>query len=133
MTVSGGGLTYSNAGKAYPSTTLTPVTYTVNTGGTLTLDNNIGTNLADRLGKEGFLLRSDGKNLFVIGKEAAGVQHGVTTLLQSLGCRWFFPGKTWEIVPERKTISGSWDTRQTPDFPFEVIFADDCSDDDSGS
>jgi hypothetical protein len=71
----------------------------------------------DRLGKEGFLLQSDGKSLFVIGKETAGVQHGVTTLLQTLGCRWYFPGKVWEVVPERKTISGSWDTRQTPSFP----------------
>jgi hypothetical protein len=71
----------------------------------------------DRLGPEGFILRSDGKNLYIIGKEPAGVQHGVTTLLQAIGCRWFFPGKAWEVVPERKTISGSWDTRQTPDFP----------------
>src|SRR5262249_47006683 len=70
----------------------------------------------DRLGKEGFLLQSDGKNLVVVGQESAGVQHGVTTLLQTLGCRWVFPGKTWEGVPERTTISGHWDTRETPSF-----------------
>ena len=39
VTVSGGGLTYSGAGAAYPSTQLTPVTYNVNSGGTITLDN----------------------------------------------------------------------------------------------
>ena len=49
VTVSGGGLTYSNAGAAYPSTALTGVTYTVNTGGTLTLDNT-AVNLVSRLG-----------------------------------------------------------------------------------
>ncbi len=49
VTVNGGGLTYSGVGAAYPSTVLTPVTYNVNTAGTLTLDNS-GTNVANRLG-----------------------------------------------------------------------------------
>lgn len=73
----------------------------------------------DRLGQEGFVLRSDGQNLLLLGREAAGVQHAVTTLLQSLGCRWFFPGKTWEVVPTRRTLSGSWDERQAPSFPLQ--------------
>ncbi len=49
ITVNGGGLTYSGAGAAYPSTVLTPVTFNVNTGGTLTLD-NAAANLPSRLG-----------------------------------------------------------------------------------
>src|SRR5262245_63915498 len=50
----------------------------------------------DQLAGEGFLLKSDDKNLFLIAREPAGVRHGVATLLYALGCRWYFPGKTWE-------------------------------------
>jgi hypothetical protein len=47
------------------------------------------------------------------------VTHAVATLLHSLGCRWFFPGKTWEVVPRQQTVSGSWDERQTPSFALQ--------------
>ena len=49
VTVNGGGLTYSGVGASYPSTQLTPVTYNVNTSGTITLD-NFATNVPNRLG-----------------------------------------------------------------------------------
>ena len=49
VTVNGGGLTYSGVGASYPSTQLTPVTYNVNTTGTITLD-NVATNVSNRLG-----------------------------------------------------------------------------------
>jgi hypothetical protein len=73
----------------------------------------------DRLGREGFLLKSDGTSLYLIAREPAGVRHAVATFLSSLGCRWFFPGKTWEVVPSRKTIEGSWDERQAPSFAIQ--------------
>jgi hypothetical protein len=73
----------------------------------------------DQLGGEGFLVQSDGRNLFLIAREPAGVRHAVATLLHSLGCRWYFPGKAWEVVPQRKTISGSWDERQLPSFGLQ--------------
>jgi autotransporter-associated beta strand protein len=77
VTVNGGGLTYSNAGAAFPSTNIVGVTYTVNTGGTLTLDNNIGTNLDDRLGlaaSNGTLALSGG-TLAMIGNIAGSNEH----------------------------------------------------------
>ncbi len=71
------------------------------------------------LGTEGFVIRSHGKGLYLIGREPLGVQHAVTTLLHSLGCRWFFAGKTWEIVPHEKRIAGRWNRREVPSFTVQ--------------
>jgi hypothetical protein len=71
---------------------------------------------ADEMGDEGFLVRSDGVNVLLIGNRPLGVQHGVTTFLHKLGCRWFFPGAVWEVVPTRKTLEVSVDERQVPSF-----------------
>ena len=68
------------------------------------------------LGPEGFVLRSDGKSLYLLAREAPGVQHAVTTFLHRLGCRWFFPGKAWAVIPKQATISGAWNERSSPSF-----------------
>jgi len=73
----------------------------------------------EKLGKEGFLLRSDGKNLFLIAREPRGVEHAVVTFLYSLGCRWYFPGKAWEVIPKRKTIAGEWNEKSSPSFALQ--------------
>jgi uncharacterized protein DUF4838/glycosyl hydrolase family 20 len=70
------------------------------------------------LGAEGFVLKTDATSVFVIANQAHGVRHGVTTLLQKLGCRWFFPGAVWEVVPQQKTITVRLDERQSPSFPI---------------
>lgn len=71
------------------------------------------------LGPEGFLLKSGERCLYLIADTPLGLQHAVTTFLQRLGCRWFFPGKTWEVIPRRKTIAGAWGERQKPDFGIQ--------------
>lgn len=71
------------------------------------------------LGAEGFVLRSDGRSVFLVGRESPSVQHAVTTFLHRVGCRWFFPGTVWEIIPRRKTVAGSWNERQAPSFPMQ--------------
>jgi len=73
-------------------------------------------NHRDELGPEGFILKSDGRSVYLAATQPRGVQHAVTTFLHRLGCRWSLPGDAWEIVPPRKTITGPWDLRQTPDF-----------------
>ncbi|HEY7428260.1 MAG TPA: DUF4838 domain-containing protein [Gemmataceae bacterium] len=73
----------------------------------------------EQLGKEGFLLRSEGKNLFLIAREPRGVEHAVVTFLYSLGCRWYFPGKVWEVIPKRKTIAGEWNEKSSPSFTLQ--------------
>ncbi|GIW80541.1 MAG: hypothetical protein KatS3mg105_2348 [Gemmatales bacterium] len=71
------------------------------------------------LGEEGFLLRSEAGNLYLLADRPLGVQHAVTTFLHQLGCRWFFPGTTWEVVPRQKDIAGSWDEIQRPAFSMQ--------------
>lgn len=73
----------------------------------------------DQLGTEGFVIRSDGHNLYLVGAESKGVQHAVSTFLRQLGCRWYFPGTEWEVIPSQKTIRGKWNEMQTPSFPTQ--------------
>ena len=73
----------------------------------------------EALGYEGFILKSDGKSIYLVGQEPLGVQRAVTTFLHEIGCRWFFPGSVWEVMPSKKTIAGSWDVRQKPSFPSQ--------------
>ncbi len=68
------------------------------------------------LGHEGFMMRTEGKNLYLLAHEPLGVRHAVTAFLKDQGCRWFFPGVEWEIVPQKKTITVSLDMRQKPSF-----------------
>jgi hypothetical protein len=71
------------------------------------------------LGPEGVLLQTRGGSVYLIGHGPLGVQHAVTTYLQRLGCRWFFPGDAWECVPQRATIAGIWNERRRPSFPTQ--------------
>jgi hypothetical protein len=70
----------------------------------------------DELGAEGFLLKTDGTHVWLVASKPLGVQHAITTFLHKLGCRWFFPGAVWEVIPQRKTIEVRLDERQTPSF-----------------
>ncbi len=72
-----------------------------------------------KLGGEGFVIQVADGNLFVIGNKPLGVQQGVTTLLHELGCRWFFPGEVWEVVPRQKNLSVAMNVRRAPSFPTQ--------------
>lgn len=74
---------------------------------------------AEDLGPEGFVITTREGSLFLVGHGERGVQHAVTTFLQELGCRWFFPGEAWEVVPRLKSIVGEWNLRQVPSFPTQ--------------
>ena len=71
---------------------------------------------AAKLGPGGVILRSRDGNLYLIGKDSYGVRNAIFAFLRDLGCRWFFPGRTWEVIPRRKTVAGSWNTVHTPSF-----------------
>lgn len=65
---------------------------------------------ADNLRPEGFLLRSRGNGLFIVGRDdnghglaVNGTRHGVVSLLERyLGARWLWPGES--VLPAQKTI-----------------------------
>jgi len=66
---------------------------------------------------EEFLLRTTrDSQVLLIGGDDAGASHAVYAFLEGLGCRWFFPGKVWEVVPAATSLSVSLADRQKPDF-----------------
>ncbi|MDD4109780.1 MAG: DUF4838 domain-containing protein [Prolixibacteraceae bacterium] len=70
------------------------------------------------LGYEGFIIRPDGKNIYLLADKPLGVRHAVMTFLMNQGCRWFFPGKVWEEVPQKATIEAGYELEQIPSFPM---------------
>jgi hypothetical protein len=56
----------------------------------------------ERLGPDGFTLRSDGTALMIAGGTRRGTLYAVSTLLEQLGCRMYSP--TEEFVPRSDTV-----------------------------
>ncbi|MGA2501900.1 MAG: DUF4838 domain-containing protein, partial [Tepidisphaeraceae bacterium] len=56
-------------------------------------------------GKEAYVIRTEPGRMRLIGATDLGVSHTAFRLLESLGCRWFFPGQTWEVVPRRPELT----------------------------
>ncbi len=80
LSVSGGALTYSGAGKAFVSSLAAGSTFNVNTGGTLRLD-NAGTNLDNRLGTAvGGRVNLQGGLLALGGSAAGATTEGIALL-----------------------------------------------------
>ena len=65
-------------------------------------------------GKEAFIIRTEPERLLLIGATDLGVSHAAFHLLESLGCRWFFPAAEWEIVPSAKALPVSLDISDRP-------------------
>ncbi len=66
--------------------------------------------------REDYWLKSTSGGLNVLGTTDLAVEHAVWDLLYRLGYRQFFPGKTWEVIPKRPTISIAVDVHEHPDF-----------------
>ncbi|MBI5084366.1 MAG: DUF4838 domain-containing protein [Acidobacteria bacterium] len=75
----------------------------------------------DKLGPEGFVLRTSGKHLIIAGGRQRGTMYGVYTFLDKLGCRWF----TREVsrIPKRPTIdTGTLNETTRPAFEYREPF-----------
>ena len=75
----------------------------------LTVDSRVGSG-------DAFLLRSTGDGLTIASAGARGVLHGVYAYLESLGCRFPFPGPEHEVVPRRDLTTSGYDQREAPSF-----------------
>jgi hypothetical protein len=61
---------------------------------------------------EGFVIKTDGEDLFIVGRdstdkgmEVSGTFYGVCEFLERyLGVRWLMEGPVGEVVPKRATI-----------------------------
>lgn len=68
----------------------------------------------DKLDKDGLICTVKGNSLILTGRRARGTLYAVYTFLESLGCRWVFPGPAGEIYPSMKTINTAIDVTQNP-------------------
>ncbi|MBM4001527.1 MAG: DUF4838 domain-containing protein, partial [Planctomycetes bacterium] len=66
--------------------------------------------------RETFLLRSHAGGVWVIGTTELAVEHAVWDLLYRIGYRQFFPGPTWEVVPQAQDLSVSVDVVERPSY-----------------
>lgn len=80
-----------------------------------------------QLGPEAFLLRTHGPHLVILGGGPRGSMYGVSTFLESLGCRWYTA--TLSRIPHRPSISvGPLDERHQPAFEYREPFYTEAND-----
>ena len=81
----------------------------------------------DRLGDDGFVLRSGAEGVYVAGARDLGTLYGVYHLLEKhLGVRWFMPGEIGEVVPGRDTLAiGTFEETEVPSFRVRWIESGD--------
>jgi len=81
----------------------------------------------EKLGPDGFLLKSGDDGVYIAGREDLGTLYGVYQFLEKhLGVRWFMPGDLGEVVPRRGTLSiGTFEETETPSFRVRWIESGD--------
>lgn len=68
---------------------------------------DIPSGFTNRFDEEGYVIVADDRYLILVGNETEPYQgnyHAVYGFLDSLGCRWYFPGQQGEILPNLPTI-----------------------------
>lgn len=81
------------------------------------------------LGPEGFILRTVNGHVLVLGSDVRGAMYGCTSLLETLGVRWFTPTVT--RVPRRPTVTlADLNDRELPDFEYREVFIAEAMDKD---
>ena len=80
----------------------------------------------NQMNEEGFVIKTVKDALVLAGNEDwqyRGTTYAVNEFLESLGCRWFFPGTYGEVVPTVPTIAvGDIDRTERPDFRFRNLW-----------
>jgi hypothetical protein len=66
-------------------------------------------------GLEAFALRSGDGQVRLLANTDLGVAHAASRFLELLGCRWFFQGPAWEIVPALRDLEFNLNETARPD------------------
>jgi hypothetical protein len=74
------------------------------------------------LGPEGFVVRSERERLWMLANTPLGLQHAVYTLLDAVGCRWYFPDPVWTVVPKEPNLTVAMNLRARPCFAYRRIW-----------
>jgi hypothetical protein len=83
----------------------------------------------EKLGSEGFVLRTAGNRVLIVGGRQRGTLYGVYAFLEKLGCRWFT--RDVSIIPKKSTlIVEPLDEIQKPAFEYREPFFREASDKD---
>ncbi len=83
----------------------------------------------DKLGAEGFVLRTEGPRLIIAGGKQRGTLYGVYALLDKLGCRWFTPEVS--VIPKRPTLLiNRLNETQKPAFEYREPYFTEAADKD---
>lgn len=73
------------------------------------------------LDPEGFILRTAGGHVAIVGSRIRGTMYGCTAFLEKLGVRWLTPKVT--VIPKTPTITvPPLDERQTPAFEYRETY-----------
>ena len=81
------------------------------------------------LGEEGFVLKTLGPHVAVLGTGRRGTLYGAYTLLEKLGVRWFTPKVT--RAPRHKTVTlAPLDEKQSPAFEYREPYFTEAQDKD---
>ncbi|RMD93134.1 MAG: DUF4838 domain-containing protein, partial [Calditrichaeota bacterium] len=72
--------------------------------------------------KEAFIIKSSTDRLILTAETELGVSHAVFALLEKLGCRWFFPTKTWTVIPRKNKFAITADIFDYPKIPSRSIW-----------
>lgn len=78
--------------------------------------------LAKELTEEGFRMQSDGRTVRLTGAGPLAVRHAAYAFLEHLGCRWFFPGQAWEVVPKLEPVFPVIDQTSRPSYQRRSIW-----------
>ena len=80
-----------------------------------------------KLGDEGFTLKTAGDRIIIAGAPLRGTMYGTYTLLEKLGCRWWYPDAS--TIPTMKTLTvPPLDETQTPALDYRDFLYGDMSD-----
>ena len=72
---------------------------------------------------DGFIIRTVGPNLVLLGKGDRGNLYACYAFLERLGVRWFFPGRQNEVVPHTTlTWHETYNISESPAFPKRILF-----------
>ncbi|MGC3967244.1 MAG: DUF4838 domain-containing protein [Pirellulales bacterium] len=66
--------------------------------------------------RENYVLRSHADGVWLLGATEQAAEHAVWDLLHRLGYRQFFPGPTWEVVPQVPEPAIAVDVHEHPDY-----------------
>jgi hypothetical protein len=65
-------------------------------------------------GKEAYAISTSKTRVLLLGGDELGASHAAYRFLESLGCRWFFPAKEWEVVPSRSRLAVAMEEADRP-------------------